>query len=298
MGRCLVLFVLVGCYAPTITAGAPCDERMECPRGQSCLAGRCEREGTRLDDAMAEDDAPLGDGTPIDANAGWSSPVPVGITVGQAKTDASFTPNRLTIAFSRNDDIFIATRAAIGGAFTITAFPFNSDTLSDKSPEITADGNTLYFASNPDGDYDIFMSTRIGGVWVTPAKVDVFAGPQNEQDVAISPDERTAFVAIGADLRRSTRATKTDPWPAPTTVNVTWGPGATAPSINAAGDVYYHAGTVRDLFVARKQGNGYATPVPIAELNTAQGREAAPFISADDRYLVFERDAELVESAR
>jgi hypothetical protein len=104
-------------------------------------------------------------------------------------------------------------------------------------------------------------------------------------------------VSISGDLRRATRAAKADAWPAPTSLGINWGNLVTAPSINAAGDVYFHAGSTRDLFVARRIGNTYATPVPVTELNTA-GRDAAPFVSANDRHIVFERDAELVESTR
>ena len=84
----------------------------------------------------------------------------------------------------------------------------------------------------------------------------------------------------------------------PTSVGVAWGTSATAPSINSAGDVYFHANNPRDLFVVRRTGSTYAAPVPVTELNTQNGREAAPFISADDRHLMFERGGELVESTR
>ena len=293
--RAVVLAMLAGCYSPSATTGAPCDERMVCPSGQVCLAGHCEREGTPVDDAMIDDgivDAP-------DAPPGvWSAPVPVGINVGDSKTDASATPDGLTIVFSRNDDLFIATRATIGGAFTVLPLPFSTPAVSDKGPEIMPDGRTIYFASNPDSDYDIFMSTFVNGTWQTPVKVAAFAGPSNEQDVAISPDERTAFVAIGGNIFRSTRADNTAAWPAPASVGVAWGTSPTAPSINAAGDVYFHANNPRDLFVARRTPQGYAAPVPLTEFNTMTGREAAPFVSADDRHIMFERDAELVESSR
>lgn len=299
MGRGLVLLVLAGCYAPSPTAGAPCSETLACPSAQTCRDGICQREGVITDpDAPPPGDADIDATLAIDAlTFGWSAPVPIGITVGQSKSDASATPNRLVFVFARNSDLFIATRPAIGAAFTITPLPFNSQ-FDDKSPEISPDGNTLYFTSNPEGDYDTFVSMRVGTTWSTPVKVDPFSGPQNEQDLAISPDELTAFVAVGNDIRRSVRASKTAAWPAPTTINVTWGTSPTAPSINAAGDVYFHANNPRDLFVVRRQGNGYAAPIPVADVNTAAGREAAPFVSADDRRLMFERDGELVESTR
>ena len=299
IGRAVLLVAFAGCFSPSPQTGAPCDERMLCPTGQVCFAGRCEPEGTQhdIDAPPPTSDAEI-DARSIDAPVPlgpWSTPTAVGITPGDSKTDPSFTANRLMVVFSRTDDLFIATRTAIGGTWTVTPFPFNT-TVSDKSPEITADGKTLYFASNPDGDYDVFVST-FTTAWSMPAKVSGWDGASNEQDVAISPDELTAFIGISGDIRRAQRATKTSAWPAPATVGVTWGTSPTAPSINSAGDVYFHAGSTRDLFVARRTGNTYAAPVPVTELNSA-GRDASPYVSADDRHIMFERDAELLESTR
>lgn len=301
VGRAVMLVAVAGCYAPKATQGAPCDERMLCPTGQVCYAGRCEPEGTMhdIDAPPPLDDAPAADARAIDApmNLGpWGAPTPVGIELGSSKSDPSFTPDRLMVVYARSEDLFIATRPAIGGTWTITPYPFNTMNV-EKCPEITADGKTLYFTSNPDGDYDVFVST-FTTAWSMPAKVPGWDSPSNEQDVAISPDELTAFIGISSDLRRATRATKAAAWPAPATISgIAWGQGATAPSITSAGDVYFHAGATRDLFVARRDGNSYAAPVPVTELNTA-GRDAAPFVSADDRHIMFERDAELLESTR
>lgn len=297
--RTVLLAAVAGCYAPTASTGAPCDDRAICPSGQVCVAGRCEPEGTHVPDAPdhgvdASTDAP-GD-APVMLGP-WSAPSVVGILPGDSKTDPSFTPDRLTVVFASNNDLFLATRPAIGMAFTITALTALNTMAIEKSPEITADGTTIYFASNPDGDFDIFVSRLVGGAWQTPAKVPGWDGAGNEQDVAIAPDELTAFVGIGGDLRRATRASKTAAWSAPASLGIAWGAGATSPSITAAGDVYFHASNPRDLFVARTSGSSYAAPVPVTELNTG-GRDAAPFVSADDRHLMFDRDGELMESAR
>ena len=303
LARAVWVVGLVGCYAPTAGVGAPCDERRLCPSDQVCVNGRCSSDGTTPD--APDVDAPPIDGAQVDASADappmlgpWSSPAAVGIAVGSSKSDPSFTPNRLTVVFGRNDDVFIATRPAIGGAWNVADLDELNTANDEKSPEITADGKTIYFAANPDGDYDIFVSTLdLTGAWSMPIKVPNWSGSSNEQDVAISPDELTAFVAISGDLRRSVRMTKNDAWPAPVSVGVDWGTDATAPSINSAGDVYFHANNPRDLFVARKTPTGYASPVPVSELNSGD-RDAAPFIAGDDRHIMFDRDSELVESSR
>lgn len=300
--RGLVLVALLpGCYSPTPVTGAPCDERRVCPRDQVCVSGRCEPEGT-----TPAADAPPGDAAAdaLDASPDapamlgpWTAPTVVGIQVGASKSDPSFTPDRLTVVWQRNDDLYLSRRTAIGGPWTTEDLDVLNTADREKSPEITADGKTIYFAGDPDGDFDILVSTLVGTAWTNPQKVLAWSGSSNEQDVAISPDELTAFVAISGDLLRSTRMTKDDPWPAPVSLGIDWGTSATAPSINAAGDVYFHANATRDLFVARRTANGYAAPVPVTELNTS-GRDAAPFVSADDRHIMFERDAELYESTR
>jgi len=280
--------VLAGCYAPEALPGAPCDEREICPSSQVCVAGRCERTAANPADAISSD-----------ATRTWSVPTIVGITPGHSKSDASFTPDRLTIVFTDDDDLYMAKRAAIGSAFTVTALTSLNTAMIEKSPEISADGETIYFASDRAGTYDIYVSTNKLGTWMPPSAVSGWNTAAFEQDVAISPDELTAFIAIGAsDLRRSIRASKTSAWSMPVSLGVAWGTHPTAPSINAAGDVYFHANDPRDLFVARKEGATFASPVLVPDLNTATGREAAPCISMDDRYLMFEQDTELVESMR
>ena len=291
--------MLAGCYSPTPPGGAPCDERRVCPREQMCVGGRCQPEGTPppdgLGDAGDSSADALADAAPM--LGPWSAPTIVGVAVGLSKSDPSFTTDRLTLVWARNDDLFMSRRPAIGAAWVTEDLDALNTAGREKAPEISGDGTTIYFAADPDGDYDILTSTLVNGAWTNPVKVAAWSSASTEQDVAISPDELTAFVAISGDLRRSTRANKTDPWPAPVDLGIDWGTSPAAPSIDAAGNVYFHAGSTRDLFVARKTATGYATPVPLTELNT-NDRDAAPFVSADARHLVFERASELYESSR
>ena len=56
----LLLLALVGCYAPTINTGAPCDVDSQCPGGQACVAGRCGgSEGNDIDAPMSPIDGPI-----------------------------------------------------------------------------------------------------------------------------------------------------------------------------------------------------------------------------------------------
>ena len=120
----------------------------------------------------------------------------------------------------------------------------------------------------------------------------------DDGDVAISPDGLTAFVARAGTLMKSTRPTTASAWATPASTGTAWGSAPAAPAINLAGDIYLHARNPRDLFVSRKAGTSYPAPVLITELFGALSRDAAPFVSADDLYLWFERDGDLFETHR
>lgn len=298
--RAVWLVAVAGCYAPTVTTGAPCDERMNCPSKQVCLAGRCQPEGTMLDaasDAIAVDAL---DSRPIDAMALWSTPVAIpGVNTAATERDPAMTPDRLTIVFERSNNLFIGTRATITQPFAITELTALNSTGNESSPEISADGNTLWFTSDRlvAGDEDVYVSTRALGSFANPTRVDeLSAAGTADDDIGISPDGLTAVIGRSG-LLRATRLQPADAWSAPVSIGNALGTSPTAPSINAAGDVYYHAGSTRDLFVIRRNGNSFGTPMPLVEINTT-GREASPFISADDTRLLFERNGDLYESLK
>lgn len=60
--RGLLALILVGCYAPSPPAGAPCAANGACPEPLVCTAGRCER-------ALVSEDAPAGTDAKADASA-------------------------------------------------------------------------------------------------------------------------------------------------------------------------------------------------------------------------------------
>jgi len=66
---------------------------------------------------------------------------------------------------------------------------------------------------------------------------------------------------------------------------------------NNADAVYLHAGTIRDLYYARRIGSGYTTPMPISELDTPM-RDDAPFISADEHYMMYAHANDIYETTR
>lgn len=293
--------LVAGCYQPRVPIGAACSSEGLCPNGQTCVAKMCVLPGTPEPDA-AIDAAP-----PVDAWT-WAMPTKVpGVNSTSVEDDPSCTPDRLTIVFTsdRNgtSDIFLGTRPTTADSFVVAPLDaLNSTTANDGSPEISADGTTIYFTSDrvTAGSSDIYVSHKVSGVWSAPVLVTEWSTAGNEGDLAISPDELTAMIARSGKLLIATRASTTAAFGAPVAVPSldVLGTALAGPSItNNADAVYFHAGNIRDLYYAKRVGNAYTTPMPITELNTSV-RDDAPFISADEHYLLYAHANDIYETTR
>jgi hypothetical protein len=320
MSRRLVLAtaLLAGCYAPTANPGAPCAPNGECPSGQECRSGWCypvgapyDAEEVLVDDALVDSvpmvDAPP-DGPPY---IPWGTPTLLTSleTPGSGETDPSVTPDRLTAVLSadtavNDSDIYIATRAALTDTFTFTLLTaVNAATFNDDSPEISADGKTLYFSSNRSGADEIYIST-FTTVWSTPVIATDLSSTGSDGDLAISPDGLTAAVVRTGGTNRIyiyKRASTTVAFGSPTLhaeLSVTT--DIAAPTITNGGDIiYFHAGASRDIYRSTLKGNGsYTMPAAVTELNMAGIRDAAPFVSQTDDYMIFERSSDIYETTR
>jgi hypothetical protein len=320
--RWLGAVVLVAaCYSPAVHPGAPCGPGDSCPSGLVCEANVCVVPGTgsAMPDAwdMVLDTPPdTSSATPMDAPADgtpayvpWGTPAVIAslnAISGQGEDDPTFTSNKLTVIETSNspDDLYECTRPAIGQAFTCTIITVLNSTSDDRSPEISADGLTLYFTSNRSGTNQAYTSTKVNGLWTTPVLNTQLSASGSPGDIAISPDGLTAIVDEDAATQNHfimyTRASTTATWANPVThteLEVTT--DIAAPSITNNGAViYFHAGGTRDIYTAKRMANGtYTTPVPVTEPNTAS-RDAAPFVSADDKYMMFERAGDIYETSR
>lgn len=234
----------------------------------------------------------------------WSPPEEVaGVNTSSNESDPSFSPDRLTIVFTSDrlgdDDIYLGTRMATTLPFTVTRLDLVSVTgLDDLSPEISADGQTLYFTSARLGNSDVFRSTRVNSGWQLPERVEGLSSGSTEGDVAISPDGKYAVVVRGGRFYGSMRDDATASWPAPMEIPGTFGTSPAGPALNGALDLYHHATDAgRDLFVGRRSPTGLEPSAKIVELSTTS-RDAAPFVSADDRHLMFECSGDICESSR
>jgi hypothetical protein len=301
MGRVWTLLLVASCYQPSPAIGVECSPLGECPTGQMCVAGTCRIDDTGKDAAIVDDGPP-----PLDGPLGpWSPPVPIpGVDTNATEGDPSLTVNRLTICFTsdRNgdDDLFLGTRATTSEPFTVVALALVNSTGDDTSCEISADGSRLVFTSNrTNNNFDVYVSLRTNGEFQAANIVPELTSGSTESDLAISPDGLTVILSRSNDPFMATRETPTGAFTTPVRVPELDVVGSmAAPSLtDDASSVYLHAGNVRDLYVATRTPTGFTMPEPITELNTSQ-REAAPFISADDRILVFERAGVLMESTR
>lgn len=306
------LAVVTGCYSPTVVAGSPCVTNEDCPRELACIADHCGGSLSPIDapgpadgSSDAPPDAPLQPDAPIASV--WSTPTPVpGVNSPAVETDPSYTPDRLTIVFAStrangSEDLYIGTRATTAASFTVAPIPgVNVTNRDEHSPEISADGNTIYFTSDrvTAGNFDVYVTTRGIITWSPPMLVTQLSSGSDDGDVAISPDGLTAItVRNDTTFWRSTRPTTSSTWGPELPIGSTvFGVQPASPSLTAAGDIYLHAGAgARDLFISRKNANGYALATPITELNTP-GRDAAPFVSADEKHLVIDVNDDIYES--
>lgn len=316
----LAAALLAGCYAPSANAGAPCSTEGTCPTGQECRSGWCFAEGAPhdadeqvLDQSDAPSDADI-DAIGIDASTyvPWGTPVELTSleTPGNGESDPSFTADRLTAVITSdtavNDaDIYLATRAALTDTFTPALLAaVNATGFDDQSPEISADGKTLYFTSNRSGSDEIYISTYTT-MWSAPTVAADLSSAQSDGDLAISPDGLSAVVNRESGTKGFyfyTRAATTDAFSGATLHSELGVAGANiaSPTItNGAEVIYFHAGATRQLFRAQKKGNGtYTTPAPVSELNVATVRCAAPFVVQTDDYMVFEKAGNIFETSR
>jgi dipeptidyl aminopeptidase/acylaminoacyl peptidase len=300
MRRWAAVLLVTGCYAPRAAPGSPCDRDDQCPRALRCIADTCEPPGT-----VPPDDAAADTAVPPDARP-WSAPVALrGVNSASNEDDPSLTPDGLTIAFvsSRNgsSDIFLGTRGNLDQPFAVAPVTAVNSASDESSPELSADGKTLYFTSDRAAadSPDVYVAHLEGGSWTMPAVVPQLSSPRTESDLAISPDGLTAVISRGNQFFLATRATATAAFgalAAMPALDIAGSPAA--PTITDHADVvYFHAGAVRDLYVAYRTGDTFTPPAPITELNTA-GREDGPFISPDGHHLYFAREGDLYEATR
>lgn len=251
---CLFLGLASGCiYTPVKIVGdgeARCDPLA--PFDPPQLLAGLDRALTPADPSLTPDEltlfltqtSPGGDrdlymATRDDPSESFDAPVALA-SLNSADNDAaaSISADGLTVMFhsrrivGEGQHLYVATRpsmlapfgapALIGGAASPTA---GSD---DMQAFLTSDGQELWFASNRQGNLDIYRASRSSTGFADPVEVTVLGSPSPEQHVMLSDDRLTIYFASnrdgfgsrgGFDVYRSHRASVNNGFPPPTIVD-------------------------------------------------------------------------------
>ena len=172
---------------------------------------------------------------------------------------------------------------------------------SQVDPTMTADERELYFASNPNTDWDIWVVQRASStaLWETPSKVVELSSAYLDETPEVSADGLTMYLAsarpggaAGEHLWVSHRATRADPWDQPVPVTDFVG-GDKDLSPTWARDqllmvfASFH-GSDWDLYATTRASTAdpWGTPTPLTELNSSQF-DWDPALYLDGKSIVF-----------
>ena len=177
----------------------------------------------------------------------------------------------------------------------------------DATPEVSWDGLTMHLSSNRVGaqGFDVFVSTRASRdrPWSLPVREADLSSSGDEFAVAMDAAGLRAVVTRavvdrGLDLFEATRATRQDPWSAPSPLSTLSTDGWDADAhlspdgrlVIYASDRAAGAGQ-RDLWIATRQSPDGVVSEPIDVLEVATPRnDEDPWLSGDGRTLVLSSD--------
>lgn len=255
-----------------------------------------------------------------DVTTGWSTPTKLDeLATAMGNDDPSLTDDLLEIYFGSPraggmgmEDIWFATRNSIAEPFGTPqpATDLNS-TASETTMKITGNGKAIYFASNRAGmGHDIYFSTRTerDQPWSTPTKIDELSTSNGDWGPAAQTDQLRLVLCSGASpmeeaLFVSTRASTGATWSTPAKIseldvtNISecdpWEP--------RSGVIYYGSDYLNgsdgtfDIYRASRttSGDPYGNRTSHS-VNMPGINDRDPWVSADERTMVFTSDRDLV----
>jgi hypothetical protein len=270
------------------------------------IVGRASADLGSASDAASQQ--PLGSFSPPRIIAELSEP-------DSEETEPTLTADELEIYFASTRipgrrQIFVATRTSSSDRWAVPALvdAFVSNTGITYSPEISGDGLTLWFVSDRPGgrgDTDVYISTRTarGAAWSTPANVtelntqacEIDPGPLPEHDQMVV----TRCDSIGHNHLNLTQRPGPDaPWdPAVYMDQLNTDQKEGDPAFANDGLSLYFA-TTRDSpnhdnradiwrTVRASLSAPFEAPVPVRELNILEVDDQDPWVSNDERHIVF-----------
>jgi hypothetical protein len=168
---------------------------------------------------------------------------------------------------------------------------------SDKTPRLSPDELTLYFASDRGGPTtQLFVAKRTSRTedFAAPTLIDeiVSAGGPS-QCPSLTADGLTMFfegTANGFQIFKTTRDTLTSQWSMPMVVTAVSNPFPVGgPWITPSGNLFFHAFQTTsslDLFVAPPGKDDFEAPQPVLELNTSVD-DQRPVLSDNELTMFF-----------
>ncbi len=224
----------------------------------------------------------------------------------------TFAPDGRSVLFTRaiptaSSEAIYFSRLVDGEWSTPEAAPF-SGRFHDKEPYASPDGRRVYFASrrpvrggSPRSDFDIWYVERSGEGWGDPVHLDAVSSPYNDDYPAVASDGTLVFargdaednvdlwVAAGStggldEPRRLDRPIKSvyaeaDPWIAPDGQTIIF----SSPRISAGSQGQ------GDLYVIRRQGDGWTAPASLGLHVNSIAHEYGPALSPDGGTFYFSR---------
>jgi Tol biopolymer transport system component len=205
-------------------------------------------------------------------------------------------------------DIYVSERASLTedwGTPVNLGTDINTD-ADEREATVSSDGLTLIFASNRDGEFDLFMSTRnsVSDAWGPATNMGstinsagtTDAGPSLSEDglTLVFVSNRPGSLSSAVDLYVTTRASTTDAWSTPINLGATVNSDApdSAPDISCDGlRVYFHSirsGNL-DLWMTERSSldSPWSMPSIIPTPVSTDASELSPSISADESTLYF-----------
>ncbi|MBA3456321.1 MAG: PD40 domain-containing protein [Deltaproteobacteria bacterium] len=227
--------------------------------------------------------------------------------------DPTLPDDQLEIYFTSNrsgaGDIYRSVRPSTTAGWSVPVAVTELTTAAiELTPEISADGLTLYFARDT-GTLDIHVSTRATRTspWSPPTLVSELSTALNDDSAVISPDGLVILVtryetSAPASLWIATRPTPTSSWGAPVRATDLDAAGV-EPNQAWLGErvVFYTANALpvsQEPRAALRTGpTSFGPPTPILELDLP-GPQSDPWLSSDLGTIYFESEDDLYMTTR
>lgn len=175
---------------------------------------------------------------------------------------------------------------------------------SERDPTLSADELEMYFASDRDGDLDIYVTTRaeLEEPWSEPVLVEELSSAASDTDPELSPDGLTMHLTStrpssrGSDIWRATRASIGQPWSQPELVAELGSIQDDCCAAISDDELTIFLTSNRppraadaDIYVATRLAvnDPWGTPVVVEEVSSRQS-DSSTFVSADLRTMYFD----------